>query len=363
MTGPLICTVDGCERRSRARRLCPAHYQEAWHAGTIGKNAKLPPRVIDPKICPPEHKHGETGTCYVHHQCRCEGCAAARAARDGARKKLQAYGRYDNGLVDADPVREHILALAEIGIGYKRIAEVSGIGVTAVRNLVWGRQDPGPRKGELQKRVKRSTAEAILAVELDVKNLADGGKMSARGVHRRIQALVARGWSQSKLAELLDIDRGNFGMLMQREQVFARTHRQVAALFDELWDQLPPRVEWRDKIAYSRSVAYAKARRWLPPLAWDDIDTDEEPPVVDEVDHEVDQVAVDLACAGERVRITHLERRIAVAQLQAEGLSDPAIAERLHLAPRSVLRIRQELGLAAAVDAGGNRAAPGQIAA
>lgn len=356
--GPLVCTVDGCDRRSVARRLCPAHYQQAWHAGEIGKHEKLPSRVHDPKICPPDHKHGTSGTCYVHHQCRCEGCSKARSAHDLARRKLQAYGRYDTGLVDAEPVREHILALSEFGIGYKRIATVSGVGVTAVRNLVWGRQDPGPRKGELQKRVKRETAEAILSVQFDVSNLADGGKLSAQGTHRRLQALIARGWSMSKLSTRLGIGVGNFSSLMQREQVFARTHRQVAELFEELWDQLPPREEWRDKIAYSRSVAYAKARRWLPPLAWDDIDTDPEPPLAEADEDSIDPVAVDLACAGERVRLSAAERRAAVTQLQKQGLADSAIAERLNLAARTVLRIRTELGLAAAVDAGKNRVLP-----
>jgi transcriptional regulator with XRE-family HTH domain len=361
--GPLVCVADGCDRRSRARRLCPAHYQQAWKAREIGKHEKLPSRVRDPKVCPPDHKHGASGTCYVHHQCRCEDCSAARSKRDGTRRKLKAYGRYDAGLVDAEPVREHILALAEFGIGYKRVAEVSGIGVTAVRNLVWGRQDPGPRKGELQRRVKRATAEAILAVEPDVANLADGGKMPARGTHRRLQALVARGWSLSKLAERLGVQVANLSSMMQREQVFARTHRQVVALYEELWDQLPPRESWHDRAAYTRAIGYAKARRWLPPLAWDDIDTDEEPPVVETEGEEVDSIAVELACAGEIVRLTRTERRAAVTQLQAEGMSDNAIADRLHLAARSVLRIRQELGLPAAVDAGGNHLLPERAAA
>ncbi len=353
--GPLICTAEGCERRSRARRLCPAHYQKAWKAGEIGQHAKLPPRVYDPKVCPPEHKHGASGTCYVHHQCRCAACSAAQGARETARRKAKAYGRYDTGLVDADPVREHILALAEFGIGYKRVAEISGIGVTAVRNLVWGRQDPGPRKGELPKRVKRETAEAILAVELDVANLADGGKLSARGTRRRLQALVARGWSMSKLAERLGVEVGNLSSMMQREQVFARTHRQVAALFDELWDQLPPRDSWHDKAAYTRAIGHAKAHRWLPPLAWDDIDIDEEPPVVEDGGQAVDPVAVDLACAGESVRLSVAERRAAVAQMSAAGFADGVIAERLRLIIRTVVRIRKELDIPAAVDAGKNR--------
>jgi predicted transcriptional regulator len=280
-----------------------------------------------------------------------------------ARRKLQAYGRYESGLVDVAPVREHMVMLAEAGMGYKRVAEVAGLGVTPVRNIIWGRQDAGPRKGEMQKRVKRETAEAILAVQPDIDSLAEGAKVSARGTHRRLQALVARGWSQSKLAERLGVERGNFGTMMQREQVFARTHRAVAALFDELWDVEPPRDEWRDKIAYSRAVHYAQARRWLSPLAWDDIDTDEEPPVVGDEADDVDQVAVELACAGERVRLSVAERRAAVAHLHDAGYSDPAIAERLRLTARTVLRIRGELGLAAAMDAGKNRVLPASGAA
>ena len=356
--GPLICRADGCDRRSVARRLCSGHYQQAWKAGELGAHSKLPPRVRDPKVCPPDHRHAASGTCYVHHQCRCAPCSEARAARDLARRKLQAYGRYESGLVDVGPVREHLVMLAEAGMGYKRVAEVAGLGITPVRNIIWGRQDAGPRKGEMLKRVKRETAEAILAVKPDIESLAEGAKVSSRGTHRRIQALVARGWSQSKLAEMLGINRGNFGTMMQRDQVFARTHRQVAALFDELWDVEPPREEWRDRIAYSRAIHYARARRWLSPLAWDDIDTDEEPPVVGEVEDDVDMVAVELACAGERVRLSVAERRAAVAHLHDGGYSDPAIAERLRVTTKTVLRIRGELGLAAAVDASGSRVRP-----
>lgn len=29
-------------------------------------------------ICPPEHKHGATSTCYTGHKCRCVNCTSAR---------------------------------------------------------------------------------------------------------------------------------------------------------------------------------------------------------------------------------------------------------------------------------------------
>ncbi|GGH34063.1 hypothetical protein [Microbacterium album] len=344
--GPRVCTHAGCEARSVARRLCRAHYQAAWKAGTLGQHQKLPPRVKDPKICPPEHKHAASLVCYNLHQCRCTPCSEHRAETDQRRAKLKAYGRFDTGLVDAEPVREHLLMLGEFGIGYKRVARLSGVGVTPVRNIIWGRQDPGPRKGEIPKRIKRENAERILAVKPDLSALAAGAKIPARGTHRRLQALVAIGWSQSKLAIRLGIEPSNFTSVMKRTQVTVALHRKVAALFDELWSTLPPRDSWRDKIAYSRSLRFAKGRRWLPPLAWDDIDNDIEPPVPDE-DGVIDETAVELALAGESVRLTPEERRECVRRLHVERWSDARVAETIRVNPRTVLRIREELGLAA----------------
>ena len=340
----IVCTHDGCDEKSVARRLCRAHYQAAWKAGELGQHVKLPPRDPNPTICPPEHKHAGSLVCYNLHQCRCRPCSTHRMQTEERRRKDKAYGRYDVGLVDAEPVREHLMMLGEYGLGYKRVAAIAGLGITPVRTVIWGRQDPGPRKGEMQKRIKRETAEKILAVKPDVSLLAGGARIPARGTHRRLRALVARGWSQSKLSDRLDMDRGSFGLMMQRDHVQVSTHREVAALFEELWDQLPPHEEWRDKIAYSRTLRYAREHRWLPPLAWDDIDTDPEPPVPDE-DGGVDEIAVELAMLGERVRITPAERRECVRRLHSERWSAGRIADTIHCAVKTVARIRAELGL------------------
>lgn len=342
----LICTHEGCGKRSTARRLCSAHYQAAWKAGELDQHKKLPPRKRARTRCPADHKHGNASTCYIQHQCRCDACSWANNERERHRQKQKAYGRFDTGLVDVEPVREHLLMLGEFGLGYKRVAGIAGLGVTPVRNIIWGRQDPGPRKGELPKRVKRETAEKILAVQPDIDLMADGQTIPARGTQRRLQALVTRGWSQSKLAERLGFERSNFGSLMQRDRVTVATHRAVASLYDELWGELPPRVEWRDKIAYSRTLKYAAARRWLPPLAWDDIDHDIEPPVADGSDG-LDEIAVELAISGERVRLTPEERRECVRRLHAERWSDRRIAETIGCSDKTVLRIREELNLAA----------------
>jgi hypothetical protein len=347
------CKRKGCTNLSVGRRLCRKHYQQAWKRGQLN-NDPLPPRARDRKICPAEHKHASSTTCYIQHQCRCDACMDHHAAVARSRSKLKAYGRFDTGLVDVEPVREHMMLLAEFGLGYKRVAMLAGIGVTPVRNIIWGRQDPGPRYGELQKRIKRETAEAVLAVKPDLSLLAGGVRIPARGVHRRIQALVARGWSQSKLSEMLGVDRGNFWGMMQRGEVSVRFHREVAEMYERLWNVGPPRAEWRDKIAYSRAIRHAKDRRWLPPLAWDDIDNDVEPPVPDE-DDGPDQVAVQLAISGDVVRLSRAERHLAVARLVEQGIGSHAIAERLHMHERQVDRDRADAGIAPVLGADGRR--------
>lgn len=283
MTGkPQVCTFKGCGEKPVARRLCRKHYQAAWKADELGAHAKMPPRVKDPKICPPDHKHAGSLVCYNLHQCRCTACSEHRMESEARRRKDKAYGRYDSGLVDVTPVREHVLMLGEYGIGYKRVAQLAGFkSSTPVRTIIWGRQDPGPRFGEMQKRVKRETAEKILAIQPVIENLAPGQKVAAVGAIRRLQALVHAGWSMSKLAQRLDLSPSNFGTLMRRDVVLASTWVTVRDLFDELWDQAPPHTDWHDKTAYSRSKRYAHARGWLPALAWDDIDNDPEPPRVE----------------------------------------------------------------------------------
>lgn len=44
--------------------------------------AVVPPRV---RVCPENHAHGATGSCYRNHSCRCDECRAANSER---RKKL-----------------------------------------------------------------------------------------------------------------------------------------------------------------------------------------------------------------------------------------------------------------------------------
>lgn len=211
-----------------------------------------------------DHQHGSRA-CYVLDKCRCPPCSYANSAAESARERLKLYGRYDK-YVDAGPVREHVRRLMDAGVGLKRIVVVSGVSQGGLWKLVYGKRQPdGTQRPSA--RVERATADRLYAVSLDA--LADGAVVPAHGTVLRIRALVALGWSQSKLADLLAVQRSNF-RLAGTMQTTAGRARAVAVLYDELSMRLPPETEHRDKIAASRARRYAADFGWLPPLALDD---------------------------------------------------------------------------------------------
>lgn len=302
--------------------------------------------------CPAEHKHAEVSTCYVIHKCRCAPCTTGQRDRARVRRRAQLYGQWVDPYVDAAPVRAHVRMLQEAGMGWKRIAELSGVGNTAVSQLIYGRKgsNSDPRKGQVLKRVLAVKAEKILAVRPDVSNLRDGALVSSQGFARRVQALVACGWSLSKIARRLDVSPTNMGSMLRRPAVSAAHHRAMVELFDELWNVKPAHEEWRDLIAYKRSLRLARERGWVAPLAWDDIDADVEPPTAEAVS--VDPVAVELALAGVPMKLSHDELREAVRRGVEMRLSDGAISVLAGVADRTVWRIRGELGLATPLEPG-----------
>lgn len=176
------------------------------------------------------------------------------------------------------------MLLAEFGIGYKRAAELAGVGITAARTLIWGRQDSGPRNGELQKQLKRETAEALLAVQPTLDNLADGAPTSARATVRRIHALVAFGWSQNRIAAEVDLEPSRLSLLLRRYentprarnrmQVSARTARAVAAAYEWMSLTPPPESTQHEKIAAARCRNIGAARGWPLPMDWEAYDND-----------------------------------------------------------------------------------------
>lgn len=232
------------------------------------------------------HIHG-TYACYVLDRCRCRPCRDANNAYTAATHRAQNYGRWDN-LVDAAPARAHIRALMAQGMGLKRIVAVSDISQGMLWKLLYGKRRHGRKNGRRTPsvRITKSAQARILAISLD---LAGGAKTPGIGSRRRLQALVANGWSMSKLAGKLGFLPSNFMSVIHDGPgaLTVSTVKAVQVLYDQLWDAAPPRDTHRDKIAYSRarryaanpearSIRYSLEPAWAGPLAWDD-DTIDDP--------------------------------------------------------------------------------------
>lgn len=213
-----------------------------------------------------QHKHG-TRTAYVVDKCRCTDCPAAATEYARVQRRATLYGRYDSGRVDAEPVREHLRYLMDNGISVKRTAALTGLASSAVSAILYGRSERGHAP---YPRVLKTTADKILAITPTLENMAPGQVVDGTGTGRRLQALVAIGWSMSRLGERLGVEIGNMGRVVAGGPVTAARALAVKALFEELWNQPQEGDEQRSRISANRARNYARARGWAPPLAWDD---------------------------------------------------------------------------------------------
>ncbi|MBE4761780.1 hypothetical protein [Streptomyces caniscabiei] len=202
---------------------------------------------------------------YHLENCRCPICCQAARDYDSNRRRAIAYGRWQP-YVDAEPVRQHVHALSEFGIGWMRLARISGVPRGSMSKLLYG----DPQRGMApSKRVLPKNAQAILAVEPTLDNLGARVPVDGTGTRRRLQALVAKGWSQSELARRMGMDRANFGGTITRGLVYASTVRTVNALYDELW-RLDPEQHGVPARWAQQARTLAAARGWAPIGAWDD---------------------------------------------------------------------------------------------
>lgn len=198
--------------------------------------------------------HGIRST-YVAGGCRCAPCCAANTRYA---KWRELHGTV---LVDAAPARDHIAVLRAAGVGRREIARRSGVGVTVVNRLA------GVDRNKPAARVRPETLAAILSVTID--DRAPGSVLDATGTRRRLQALVAIGWTQTELANRTGILLSTVNALANGRwgKVQHATHLQVCRVFEELSGTPGPST---------RSRLMATRRAWAPPLAWDD-DTIDDP--------------------------------------------------------------------------------------
>lgn len=210
-----------------------------------------------------ERPHGYAR--YKLDGCRCEICTTAAHEYNHRRDRGILYGTWEP-FIEAQPVRDHIKALSEAGIGRRRLVQLSGVSGSTVKKLLYGRKGAGIPPTA---RIRPEIASRILAVRPGDRALADHALIDATGSLRRLQALVANGWPQRQLAFRLGMQPTNLGAVMGRDQITAATARQIAALYIRL-ENADPRAHGVDNQAYSRAVNQGLRNRWARPPHWDE---------------------------------------------------------------------------------------------
>lgn len=291
-----------------------------------------------------ERKQDRCGTFtrYKLGLCKCADCTEAHRVYASNRRRLVAYGRWDPW-VDAEPVRQHVKRLQAAGLGRRQIGDLAGMD----QSRIWRLEHGNPKKGTPPtKQLRPWTAARILAISPSLDVLGDAALVDATGSHRRIQALVAVGWPQARLARELGVSAANFGTMMRRPRVLASKARAIRDLYEELWDTVPECSSTQERLAVVRARKFAAARGWAPPMAWNDEDLDNPAagPSLDDAICGIDEVAVKRALDGDKtVALTQEERVEAVRIGTADQLSAKDLADLLGASTRTIVRNRKKV--------------------
>lgn len=195
-------------------------------------------------------RHGNS-TCVKWNGCHLPDCRDRYNAR---RRAIRAGLIQPRTLIDAEPIRQHILELQAAGVSPTRIARLAGMSHTNVTDFLHA----SPSQGRGRKRqTTPEIAEKILAVQ----------PLTTTGTMRRIQALVAIGWSIRQIAARADVSTRWIVNLHPGVVVNVVTSKKIAAAYEKLRKLNPEKHGvWPGHVA--RSKQRAKDNRWPPPKYW-----------------------------------------------------------------------------------------------
>lgn len=159
------------------------------------------------------------------------------------------------------------------------------------------------------------------------------------GTRRRLHALACNGWSMNMIAAMIGTSPRALNRLRDQSGVSVGRARDIAALYDELWDKKPVLRCKGDRISYAKMMHLAARHGYAPPMAWDDIDDPDERPHRSEI-ATVDEVAVQRVVTGHTAVLNRDEKEQARRLMEAKGLSSSEIARRLGTSARTVVRKR-----------------------
>ncbi|MEU9611827.1 hypothetical protein AB0D56_09780 [Streptomyces sp. NPDC048209] len=211
-----------------------------------------------------EAPHHNNLTCIKDYNCRLPECQERHRAYRRACYQSKVAGTWQP-LVDAEPVRQHLMELYAAGFSTRRVAALAGVPFETVSGFTRALTHSTRRRAR-KRRCTREVKAKLLAISVD-RGLP--GKVNALGTQRRIQALVAAGWPMSHLGLRFGLtDRSAAGILRQ-SQIYGRTATTVIKVYDDLASKRPERNGVSRKSA-KRARLLASKRRWATVTYWAD---------------------------------------------------------------------------------------------
>jgi hypothetical protein len=246
------------------------------------------------------------------------------------------------------------LALVDEGTSFKAVGREIGAADTTVHvwhhkrladpSLSWMPTDqaiPGARHGTTEgyytDRCRcRPCRDAVAARQRTydrARMLGHGGRtVPGVGTARRIRALYALGWTSDHIAEVAGMTGNAVRVTTRNARVTRDKERRIKRAYDELSMRLGP----------SRHLAsQARARGYMPPLAWDD-DTIDDPGAHPNLGTKVSGYGTRKLPDGERLAA------------EVNGASVAAVADRYQVGRRSIGKALRRAGYRAVMD--GNQA-------
>lgn len=251
-------------------------------------------------------------TTYVNQGCRCRPCSSASSEYGRRRARLRAYGQIDP-LIPVETVATHIAWLSTQGVGWERVATLAGVGRTTISQIIYPSRN---RRG-----VTPRISAAVMAILPTLDDLADYALTTAAGTQRRLQALMALGWSLTEIQRSTGMTA--LGRCLTRDLITARAARAVRGFYDTHWDITPRSCDLHAQAVIERTRARAVSAGWLPPLAWDD----------DAID---DPAAAPPAAALRRVNSSHRIHVDDVGELTEQGATWAELERRIGACRNSI---------------------------
>lgn len=266
-----------------------------------------------------DHRHGTNAGATAHWkdgEPPCAPCALAKS-RAAKRAALDAVSGRRRTVALPLPVHQWLT-----GTPVAETKRLTGLADPTVRRLI----DVGPGAT-----IRRTTLDKITAAM----PLAES--WTNVGLTRRIRALHALGWSAAQIGREAGVAATSVIRIRDAQSVI-HVRRDFAQSIVEAYARLSMRLPVATTIhecgATTRARLRADSNGWPPPLAWDDIDRDEQAhgqrPAHDDwrSPDEVDEVVIDRLMSGERgLRTTRAEREQIVTRWVASGGSEREICQ------------------------------------